>query len=150
MKKSSAKRVNIVSVKLVKESSLLYKKRSVKSPEDGYQLMKWLLKDKDREHFIVVSLDTKNQPVSINVCHIGSLNASIVHPREVMKSAILSNAASVIVGHNHPSGKVEPSKEDIEVTKRIVEAGKIIGINVLDHIIVGDETFTSLKEKGII
>ena len=74
----------------------------------------------------------------------------LVHPREVMKSAILSNAASIIVGHNHPSGKAEPSKEDIEVTKRLVEAGKIIGIDVLDHIIVGDDTFTSLKEKNFI
>lgn len=145
-----AKRVNIVSLRLVKESSLLYKERSVRSPEDGYKLLKQFLEDADREHFIVVSLDTKNQPVAINICHIGSLNASIVHPREVMKSAILSNAASIIVGHNHPSGKVEPSKEDIEVTKRLVEAGKIIGIDVLDHIIVGDEIFTSLKEKGII
>ncbi len=150
MKNFSAKRVSIVSVKLVKESSLLYRERSVRSPEDGYQLMKLFLADKDREHFIVASLDTKNQPVSINVCHIGSLNASIVHPREVMKSAILSNAASIIVGHNHPSGLPEPSREDIEVTKRLAEAGKIIGIDVLDHIIVGDESFISLKEKGYI
>jgi DNA repair protein RadC len=145
-----SKRVNIVSLKLVKESSMLYKDRSVRSPEDSYKLLKQFLEDKDREHFIVVALDTKNQPVSINICHIGSLNASIVHPREVMKSAVLSNAASIIVGHNHPSGKVEPSREDIEVTKRLVEAGKIIGIEVLDHIIVGDDTFTSLKEKGYI
>lgn len=99
MNKTSAKRINIVSLKLVKESSILYKERSVRSPEDGYQLMKLFLEDKDREYFIVAALDTKNQPVSINVCHIGSLNASIVHPREVMKSAILSNAASIIVGH---------------------------------------------------
>lgn len=149
-KKLPAKRINIVSLKLVKESSLLYKERSVRSPEDGYRLLKLFLEDKDREHFIVASLDTKNQPVSINVCHVGSLNASLVHPREVMKSAILSNAASIIVGHNHPSGQPEPSKEDIDVTKRLVEAGKIIGIDVIDHIIVGDETYTSLKEKGYI
>lgn len=149
-RKFPAKRINIVSLKLVKESSILYKERSVRSPEDGYQLMKLFLADKDREHFIVASLDTKNQPVSINVCHIGSLNASLVHPREVMKSAILSNAASIIVGHNHPSGLPEPSKEDIEVTRRLAEAGKIIGIDVLDHIIVGDESFISLKEKGYI
>jgi len=123
-----AKRINIVSIRLVKESSLLYKERSVRSPEDGYKLLKQFLEDADREHFIVVSLDTKNQPASINICHIGSLNASIVHPREVMKSTILSNAASIIVGHNHPSGKAEPSKEDIDVTKRLAEAGKIIGI----------------------
>lgn len=147
---TSAKRVNIVSLKLVKESSLLYKERSVRSPEDGYKLMKLFLVDKDREHFIVASLDTKNQPVSVNVCHIGSLNASIVHPREVMKSAILSNAASIIVGHNHPSGKPEPSREDIDATKRLVEAGKIIGIDVIDHIIVGNGAYTSLKEKGYI
>ncbi|WP_137743748.1 RadC family protein [Robertmurraya siralis] len=147
---ASAKRINIVSLKLVKESSLLYKERSVRSPEDGYRLLKLFLEEKDREHFIVASLDTKNQPVSINVCHIGSLNASLVHPREVMKSAILSNAASIIVGHNHPSGMSEPSKEDIEVTKRLVEAGKIIGIDVIDHIIVGEDSFTSLKEKGYI
>lgn len=145
-----AKRVNIVSLKLVKESSLLYKERSIRSPEDGYKLLKQFLADADREHFIVVSLDTKNQPVSINVCHIGSLNASIVHPREVMKSAILSNAASIIVGHNHPSGKAEPSKEDIEVTKRLVEVGKIMGIELLDHIIIGDQQFVSLKEKGYL
>ncbi|MBS4207126.1 DNA repair protein RadC [Bacillus sp. FJAT-50079] len=146
----SSKRVNIVSLKLVKESSILYKERSVRSPEDGYQLMKLFLVDKDREYFIVASLDTKNQPVAINVCHIGSLNASLVHPREVMKSAILSNAASIIVGHNHPSGLPEPSREDIDVTKRLVEVGKIIGIEVIDHIIVGDDSFTSLKEKGYI
>jgi DNA repair protein RadC len=91
MKNQPAKRVNIVSVKLVKESSLLYKERSIKSPEDVYNLMKHFLDDLDREAFIVISLDTKNQPVSINICHVGSLNASIVHPREVMKSAILSN-----------------------------------------------------------
>jgi len=82
------------------------------------------------------------------MCHIGSLNLSIVHPREVMKPAILSNAAGVIVGHNHPSGNPEPSQEDIQVTKKLVEAGKIIGIEVFDHIILGDEKFVSLKEKG--
>lgn len=89
----------------------------------------------DREHFLVVSLDTKNQPVSVNVCHIGSLNASLVHPREVLKVAILSNAAAVMVGHNHPSGNTEPSREDIEVTKRLKEACELMGIHLLDHLI---------------
>ncbi len=79
-----AKRVNVVSLKMVKEFSILYKNRVVRSPEDGYELMKEFLGDVDREHFIVVCLDTKNQPTALNVCHIGSLNASIVHPREVM------------------------------------------------------------------
>ncbi|MBG9587985.1 JAB domain-containing protein [Cytobacillus firmus] len=145
-----SKRINIVSIKAVKESSLLYKERSVRSPEDGYNLLKLFLEDKDREYFIVIALNTKNEPVAINTCHIGSLNASIVHPREVMKLGILSNAASIIVGHNHPSGQPSPSKEDIEVTERLKKAGVILGIELLDHIIVGDESFVSLKEKGYI
>ncbi|OXS60875.1 DNA repair protein RadC [Bacillus sp. DSM 27956] len=145
-----AKRVNIVSVKLVRESSILYDRRSIRSPQDAYELLKGFLEDKDREHFIVVNLDTKNQPVSINICHIGSLNASIVSPREVMKSAILSSAASIMVAHNHPSGETTPSREDVDVTKRLVEAGKLMGIELLDHLIIGDGKFTSLKEKGYI
>lgn len=148
--KQPAKKVNIISLKLVRESSFLYPERSVKSSEDAYKLVKRFLVEADREYFLVACLDTKNQPTAINVCHIGSLNSSIVHPREVFKSAILSNSASVIVAHNHPSSDPTPSREDIEVTKRLVEAGKIIGIDVIDHIIVGDETYTSLKEKGYI
>lgn len=149
-KKQPAKRINIVSVRLVKEASLLYKNRSIRSPQDGYELLKQFLGEVDREHFVVLCLDTKNQPTAIHTCHIGSLNASIVHPREVMKPAVLANAASIIVGHNHPSGRSEPSKEDIEVTKRLVEAGKIMGIELLDHIIVGEEEYVSLKEKGFM
>ncbi|MEW9122018.1 MAG: JAB domain-containing protein [Thermotaleaceae bacterium] len=101
--KSAAKRVNIVSLKVVKETSFLYPERNVKSPEDAYRLLKQFLVEADREYFLVVCLDTKNQPTAINVCHMGSLNASIVHPREVLKPAILSNSASIIVAHNHPS-----------------------------------------------
>ena len=100
VKKQPSKRINIVSVKLVKESSLLYEKRNIRSPKDAYELMKHFLGDLDREALIVISLEVKNSPLSINICHIGSLNASIVHPREVMKSAILSNSASIMVGIN--------------------------------------------------
>jgi len=148
IRKQPAKRINVVSLKLVKESSILYPKRQITSPEDAYGLLKKILERADREYFVVMCLDTKNQPTAINVCHVGSLNASIVHPREVFKPAILSNAASVIVGHNHPSQNPTPSREDIEVTKRLVEAGKVIGIDVLDHLIVCEENFVSLKEKG--
>jgi DNA repair protein RadC len=91
----------------------------------------------------VICLDTKNQPTAINVCHVGSVNASIVHSRECFKPAILSNSASM---HNHPSGVCDPSREDIEVTKRQVDAGNII--EVIDHIIVGENCFVSLKERG--
>lgn len=146
-KEVPAKRVDIVSVKMVKEQSMLYKKRVVSSPHDAYELIKQFLGDVDREYFVVVCLDTKNQPTAINICHIGSLAASIVHPREVLKPAILSNAAGFIVGHNHPSGNPDPSQEDIQVTKKLVEAGKVIGIELMDHIILGDEGFVSLKEQ---
>lgn len=104
--------------------------------------------DMDREMFIVLSLDTKNQPVSINICSIGSLNASIVHPREVFKTAILSNAASIIVAHNHPSGNPKPSKEDINITDRLKECGMIIGIPIVDHIIFGQDQYYSFKDEN--
>ncbi|WP_369823952.1 RadC family protein [Sporosarcina sp. P26b] len=147
-KRVPAKRVDIVSLRLVKEASLLYKDRAIRSPEDGYNLFKQFLGELDREYFVVMCLDVKNQPTAMNVCHIGSLNASLVHPREIMKSAILSNAASIIVLHNHPSGQPEPSPEDIDVTKRLVEAGSIMGIELLDHIVIGSDSFVSLKDKG--
>ncbi|MGG2083010.1 JAB domain-containing protein [Lysinibacillus pakistanensis] len=145
-----AKRVQIVQVKLVREKSMLYKERKIRSPHDAYILMQELIGDADREHFVVLCLDTKNQPTCIQVVHIGSLNASIVHPREVLKSALLSNTASILVGHNHPSDNPTPSQEDIEVTERLKEAGKILGIDLLDHLIICSDSFISLKEKGYI
>lgn len=144
------KRINIVSVKLVKESSLLYKNRRIRSPQDSYEIFKEFLDAVDREYFVVMCLDTKNQPTNISIAHIGSLNASIVHPREVMKTAILSNAASIICCHPHPSGDPTPSDEDIQVTERLVEAGNIIGVKMLDHIVLGDNCYISLKEKGYL
>lgn len=144
----SAKRVDIVRIQLVKESSLLYKERAIRNPESAYQLLKQFVGNVDREYFIVVCLDTKNQPTAMNVCHVGDLNTSIIHPREIIKPAILSNAASILIGHTHPSGNPEPSQEDILATKRLKEASKLMGINLLDHIVMGDDCFVSLKEKG--
>ena len=135
---------------MVKESSLLYKERSIRSPEDEYNLFKQFLGELDRGYFVVMCLDLKNQPTAINVCHIGSLNASIVHPREVRKAAILSNTVSILALHNHLSGQPEPSPEDIDVTKRLAEAGSVMGIELIDHWIVGDGRYVSLKDKGYI
>lgn len=146
-----SKRVDIVSIKMVKEKSVKYENRRISTPSDAQYLCRRFLEDSDREQLIVVSLDTKNQPNTINVASIGSLNSSIVHPREIFKSAILSNANSIIIAHNHPSGDANPSKEDISITKRLKECGEIIGINLIDHIIIGDnDRFVSLKEKGIL
>lgn len=121
----------------------------IKGPQDGADIASRFIGRDDREVFFVMCLNTKNHVVAVHRCHIGSLNASIVHPREVFKSAILNNAASVIVAHQHPSGDITPSVEDINVTKRLAEAGKLLGIEVLDHLVVNNEgKFTSLKEKG--
>lgn len=147
-KQTPAKRVDIVKIQMVKESSLLYKNRSVLCPQNGFDLMTQFLGEVDREYVIVLCLDSKNQPTALNVCHIGSLNSSILHPREVFKTAILSNAASIMVGHNHPSGSSQPSDADINMTRRLVKAAEIMGINLLDHIVMGDNEFTSLKEEG--
>src|SRR5699024_3582693 len=115
---------------MVKESSMLYKYRVIRSPEDGYELIKHFLGNVDREHFVVVCLDTKNQPTALYFCHIGSLNSSVVHLREIMKADVLSNAAGIIVGHNYPSGDSDPSPEFINVTKRIAKAGEFMGISL--------------------
>ncbi|NBJ71628.1 MULTISPECIES: JAB domain-containing protein [Clostridia] len=121
----------------------------IKGPKDGADIASRFIGRDDREVFFVMCLNTKNHVVAVHRCHIGSLNASIVHPREVFKSAILNNAASVIVAYQHPSGDIEPSMEDINVTKGLAEAGKLLGIEVLDHLVVNNEgKFTILKEKG--
>lgn len=145
-----AKRVNIVQIKLVREKTILYKKRKIRSPNDAYEILRDFLGDVDREHFIVMCLDTKNQPTCIQTVHIGSLNSSIVHPREVLKSALLSNAASLIVAHNHPSNICDPSPEDINVTERIKKACEIVGVDLLDHLIICSKTFKSLKEANLM
>jgi len=121
----------------------------LKSPEDVAAVMKSKLKGKKKEHFWVLCLDTRNKLINCKPVSIGSLDTSIVHPREVFKEAVSSSAASVIFVHNHPSGDPEPSKEDIELTKRLVKAGEIIGIDVLDHIIVCDKSYLSLKAKNL-
>jgi len=120
-----------------------------KSPEDVVAVMRSKLKGKKKEHFWVICLDTRNRLTHWRQVSIGSLDTSIVHPREVFKEAVSVSAASVIFAHNHPSGDPEPSKEDIELTKRLAKSGEIIGIDVLDHIIVCDESYLSLKAKNL-
>lgn len=149
-KTKHAKRVNIVSIKMIRESSVLYKDRKVSSPLDAVNLMRTFLENEDREKLMVCCLDTKNQPTSISTISIGTLDSSLAHPREVFKVAILSNAASIIIAHNHPSNQVEESAQDRSITQRLKEAGKILGIDVLDHLIIGHGKYLSLKEKGII
>jgi DNA repair protein RadC len=112
-------------------------------------LVKSRLKGKKKEHFLALLLDTRNQLIKVSEISIGSLDTSIVHPREVFKEAIAASAASVIFVHNHPSGDPEASEDDIKLTKRLAEAGEIMGIDVLDHIIIGDKQYLSLKREGL-
>jgi DNA repair protein RadC len=122
---------------------------AIRSPDDAANIAGTLIGDEDREVFLVLCLNTKNQVTAAHRCHVGSINASIVHAREVFKTAILNNAASIVLSHQHPSGDPTPSMEDLNVTKRLVQAGQLLGIDVLDHVIVthnGDHY--SLKEKG--
>lgn len=95
-------------------------------------------------------INTKNKPTAIHTVSIGTLNSTVVHPREIFKAAILSNAASIILAHNHPSGDPTPSKEDIGITKRLVDAGELLGITVMDHIIIGENNYVSMKKRSLI
>jgi DNA repair protein RadC len=122
----------------------------IRSPHDVHSLVTPELRDEQKEHFKALMLDTKNQVIRIKTISIGSLNASLIHPRELYREAISAASASVIVVHNHPSGDPTPSREDIEVTKRLMEAGKVVGIDLLDHIVVGDGRWVSLKERGLL
>jgi DNA repair protein RadC len=121
---------------------------TIRSPQDVASYLMEDLRYLQKEHFVVLFLNTKNHVVAQETLSMGSLNASIVHPREVFRAAIKRSSASIICVHNHPSGDPTPSPEDIAMTTRLVEAGQIIGIEVLDHIILGDQNFVSLKEKG--
>ena len=118
-------------------------------PKDVWEELKDL-RDHKKEHFVVFYLDTRNQEIKREIISIGSLNANLVHPREVFEPAVKNLAAQIILAHNHPSGNSSPSKDDLEITKRLVEAGKILGIEVIDHIIVSKDNFYSFKDKEII
>jgi DNA repair protein RadC len=121
----------------------------VYSPADVAQKCKNFRKAK-KEYFCVFFLDTQNKITGKDVISIGTLNASLIHPRETFRTAILKNCCSVIVAHNHPSGSLEPSDEDIAVTKRLKDAGKLLGIEVLDHVIVTADSYTSLRDKRLM
>lgn len=127
-----------------------FSEKSITSPEDVAILFSPLLRDENREHFLIVCLNTANKIIRYEVLSIGNLDTSIVHPREVFRIAIDNNAKSIILVHNHPSGNAEASKADIAVTKRLVEAGKILDIKIFDHIIIAGEKYLSFVEQRYI
>lgn len=125
-------------------------KLKISSPKDAAEIVMEDMRHLKKEHLRVIFLNTKNVVIDISDLSIGSLNASVVHPREIFSEAIRKSSASIIVCHNHPSGDPTQSQEDVNITKRLYEVGKIVGIDLLDHIIIGDNCYVSLKEKGIL
>jgi DNA repair protein RadC len=144
--------ISFLNLKVVKETSGRYDvRKKIQSPNDIFNIAQNVIYANEyaEENLWLITLDTKNNITGIFTVSTGSLNSSIVHPREIFKRAVLQNAASIIICHNHPSGDPTPSQEDINTTKRIYDAGKILGIELLDHVIIGDNKYTSLKEKGV-
>lgn len=142
--------INVVSIQVVKERAHKYTFSRVTRPSDAYLILRDFIGMADREHFVVALLNTKNYVNALNVVSIGTINETLVHPREVFKPAILANSVSIILAHNHPSGIPDPSQEDILMTNKLIEAGKLLGIPIQDHIIVCDEKYFSFKEKGLM
>ncbi|MCL5027746.1 MAG: DNA repair protein RadC [Bacteroidetes bacterium] len=127
-----------------------YSENKITSPKDVAEIFIPLLKDELKEKFIVVCLNTANKIIKIETISIGSLNSSVVHPREIFKAAIENSSASIILIHNHPSGNPDPSTEDIAITKKIVESGKIMEIPVFDHLIIAGNSYTSFVERRLL
>lgn len=139
-------KLDVVRVKLVTDQQLM-SDTAISGPNDAAKLVANYLTDFDREVFCAVHLTSKGKPINMNIVSIGELTYTLVHPREVFKAALLSNAASVILLHNHPSGDPIPSSEDLKLTKTLEEAGELLSIEVLDHVVVGNGTYYSIKGK---
>jgi len=143
--------VPLYSVRLVRESSITFMHPAIKSADIAYDFLCNIgLPDKASEEFYALYLNTKNQIIGVEMISRGTLNASLVHPREVFKGALLANANSIMVAHNHPSGNTEPSNADIKVTELLVKAGELLDVQVLDHLVVGDKGYYSFRERGLI
>ncbi|MGO0861646.1 JAB domain-containing protein [Clostridioides difficile] len=143
-------KVEIVKVKLVKEKDLFVNNVHISNASDCYKIISKFLDSPDREHFIVLGLDTKRKLSIISTISIGTLDSNLVHPREVFKVAILSNCNKIIISHNHPSGDCTPSPQDESITNRLIHAGDLLGIHILDHIIVSNESYFSFQENKLL
>ena len=144
-------KIEVVNIRMVKEPSL-YSTEKIRSPEDVLRVIAKELATYDRGVFAVLNLKTNGQPINLNICSVGTLDASVVSPREVFKSTILSNSAAFVAVHNHPSGSLNPSQEDKDVTKRLLSCSELLGVKMLDHIIVAGETgdIYSFKSEGLL
>ncbi|WP_373232976.1 DNA repair protein RadC [Cohnella sp.] len=151
MRDSHQQYVEFVRLKLIREGGF-FTQPKVDSPEEAHLVFRqWAMEEMDREHLVVLCLDTKHRPTALQTVAVGTLDSILIHPREVFKTALLANAASIICAHWHPSGDPAPSLEDVKITNRLMKAGEIIGIKLLDHLILGaGDHFVSLQESGIM
>ena len=134
---------------MVKEKAQTYNIQRITSAQDVYSLLHEY-STKDQEHFITITLDGQSKVIEKRIVHIGTLNQSLVHPREVFRPAIQDNAAGVIISHNHPSGTLEASRADIQITQRLKEVSKLVGIELLDHVIISREGYYSFSDEGLL
>jgi DNA repair protein RadC len=143
--------IDIVKIQMVRDGSIHYGKKQITNPRDLVELGQKFLKNADREMFVMVCLNIKNHINCIHLVSMGTINHTVVSPREVMKAALLSNATAIAFIHNHPSGDAEPSVEDVQITEKLVRCGELFEIRVLDHVIISDESnYVSFLEKGLI
>ncbi len=147
-KATSIKAISEIALRLNMDSKV--KKFKLSGPRDVFVYMKKSIYKKEKEHLYVISLDSRNFAISADLVSVGTVNETLIHPREVFREAIYKNATYIILAHNHPSGDTSPSEEDIQVTHRLVETGKIIGIPLVDHVILSNDSYTSLKSKDLI
>ena len=139
--------IPIVKLKMVKEKTLPYGGARLNNAKKVAAVANLVLAGADREYLLVLSVNTKNQPIALEIVSIGSVDTAFAVPREVFKHAVLSNAAGILLVHNHPSGDCKPSKEDMHITERMERAGEILGIPVIDHVVLGEGEFYSFKER---
>jgi DNA repair protein RadC len=142
--------IPVYRVELVRERSLDYDRFQFRASADVTRLLQAYIGRADREYFVVLMLDRKNRLIGLNTVAIGSLSAAVVHPRECFKPAILANAAAIILCHNHPSGDQTPSQDDRVLTRRMVDAGNLLGIDVLDHVVLGETGYYSFADNGAL
>lgn len=135
---------------LMREPSGTYQEVRLSRPADVFQYLRRELEYADQEHFLSIPVNTKNAVIGVHTVNIGTINQTVVTPRDIFKTAILSGATGIILAHNHPSGDPKPSPDDKNTTRLMADAGKILGINVIDHIIVGRDRYFSFKEQGLI
>lgn len=143
-------RIPKMDIQLLREGSLKADRQYVRKPNDAYEVLKGYFTGKTQEHFLILMLNTKNRIVGVSTVSVGTVDSALVAPRDVFVRALSSGCTSILIAHNHPSGESTPSQEDIALTHRLTEAGKLLQIPVLDHVVIGDDEYTSLKEQGII